>query len=521
MTKLPNFLFRCSLIAFAPVAAHAAGTYYNGAYQSPQQSYAQQTYAQRQQNMQNSYMQRSNPAYASTRYNTSYNNVSVNSAGRRPQNVQQQSSQPAQKSVRASDEGFYLNAGLSRQVAMWQFEMKESKSILHYDNINWNVFDIDAGYKFTAANTPMQVNAGFKYGMQSGDSTMIDDDITNGGYFSTTWYDSVGDYIADQFGHALSIGTSSGGNMYEFNLGFGLTDFFKWGNVKITPSVGYRYLKYKLETEKNYGLAVDTLNANGACITIDGEQQCDPVVIIYTIDANGDAVKSILLKRQVNSDGSVGLIPLPNGLDSDQYYVNNAGTYYYQQPGTSHSYEVEWSGPYVALDMDYTINPNNAVNGHVELGLPGYTATGDQPYRIDWQHPKSVEDKAGIGSAYHIGLGANWKTAITNTVSLSVGLTYDYYNVSDADANTYLNASYYEGVYNDRLDVWKANGYTEDQMLYGIKDANGDYTLTPDPTAVEIVKTKTECPGWVCKSDGEIESFYKSMGIRVGINARF
>ena len=37
MKNLPRFLFRCSLFAFAPIAANAAGTYYTGNYQSPQQ----------------------------------------------------------------------------------------------------------------------------------------------------------------------------------------------------------------------------------------------------------------------------------------------------------------------------------------------------------------------------------------------------------------------------------------------------------------------------------------------------
>lgn len=79
----------------------------------------------------------------------------------------------------------------------------------------------------------------------------------------------------------------------------------------------------------------------------------------------------------------------------------------------------------------------------------------------------------------------------------------------------------YQGIYNERLQIWTDKGYTEDQMLNGIKDAAGQYTVAPDSIANEIVNTQAQCPGWVCKSDGEIESFYKSMGIRVGINARF
>jgi hypothetical protein len=115
----------------------------------------------------------------------------------------------------------------------------------------------------------------------------------------------------------------------------------------------------------------------------------------------------------------------------------------------------------LALDMLYDINQNNSVNAYLEVGLPSYTATGDQPYRFDWEHPKSVEDSSGVGSAFHLGLGANWTTALTDNVALSVGVTYDYYTVSDADAKTYLNGEYYNDIYNQMITLSRqiVNGY--------------------------------------------------------------
>lgn len=493
MKNLPQFLFRCSLFMFAPITANAAGTYYTGNYQSPQTRYSQQTYAQRQgaYNRNAGYNTNGYSAYSSTR--------PVVGTRTTTQQVAQSSLSSANRSVAQSKKsGFWVDAGISREVAQWQFEMKESASILHYDNVAWNVFDVNGGYAFNWGNVGLQIDAGFKYGMQSGDSTMVDDDITNGGYLITQWIDSKDNsVIGNQIGHALSVGTSNGGNMYGFNVGIGMTDLWKWGNVKFTPSLGYRYLKYKLETEKNYGLSVDT----SACFKLDGsdEIQCDPAVVIHYSDG-----KQQIIWR----DNATGKMEVGTGAVS----LDTGGTYYYQQPGTSHSYDVEWSGPYVAMDMDYVINQNNAVNGHVELGFPGYTATGDQPYRFDWQHPKSVEDDAGIGSALHFGLGANWTTAITNSVSLSIGLTYDYYTVDDADAKTYLNQSYYDGIYNSLLQQWQAAGKTEADML------NAE---TGDPVALNIKDLEKSCPGWVCSTKGEIESFYKSMGIRVGIKAKF
>lgn len=286
-----------------------------------------------------------------------------------------------------------------------------------------------------------------------------------------------------------------------------MTDFFKWGNVRVTPSLGYRYFKYKLETKKNYGLSVDT----AACFQIDGsdEIQCDPAIIVEL----ADGTQQVLWRDSVSGKMEIA---------SNAKYIDTQGTYYYQQPGTSHSYEVEWSGPYLALDMNYLINANNSVNGRVELGLPSYTSTGDQPYRFDWAHPKSVEDKASIGGAMHFGFGANWVTAITDSVSLSLGLTYDYYTVSDADATTYLNGTYYTDLYNAQFTKWKADHpeYTTDSesenaMLGNVSGVAGD------EIAISIKNLESQCSGWKCSASKEIDSFYRSLGIRVGVNAQF
>ena len=224
-----------------------------------------------------------------------------------------------------------------------------------------------------------------------------------------------------------------------------------------------------------------------------------PAIIVHYSDGS----QQILWRDNINNKMEIA----PNA-----QYIDTQGTYYYQQPGTSHSYEVEWSGPYIAMDMAYDINQYNSVTGRVELGFPGYKSTGDQPYRFDWQHPKSVEDKANMFSALHLGLGAQWMTALTDMISLSLGVTYDYYTVSDADAKTYLNPEYYTGLYNDLLKQWEAAGKTEADML------NPE---TGDPAAINIKNLESECSGWVCSANGEIESFYKSLGVRLGIVARF
>ncbi len=499
MRKMNFFFVGC--ITLAPFAANAAGTYYTGytnSYQASQNKYTQKNYssgvnpaARTTAAMPTNYYSRGNMQPNS--YQSNVVSQTVRTAQVPMQQPSAASSAPRTASAK-SDKGFKLGANISRETAQWRFEMKEAGSILHYDNVDWNVFDVYGAHAFNIGSMDLNVSAGFKYGMQAGDTTMVDDDISNGGYLVDRFIDDNGK-IFESFGHSLSIGNSSGGNMMGFNIGIGMTDLFRWGNVKFTPSIGYRYFKYKLETDKNYGLSVDT----AACFEENGELQCDPIIIFY--DANK---KESVIWRDTGDE----LIPVPSGTE----FVSTGGTYYYQQPGTSHSYEVEWSGPYVAMEMLYEINQKNSVNGYVELGFPGYTSTGDQPYRFDWQHPKSIEDSAGMFSALHFAFGANWMTALTDMISLSVGLTYDYYTVDGADANTYLNPTYYTDLYNARLKLWTDQGKTEADML------NPE---TGDAIALNIKDLEASCPGWVCKSDGEIESFYKSMGIRVGINAKF
>ena len=156
----------------------------------------------------------------------------------------------------------------------------------------------------------------------------------------------------------------------------------------------------------------------------------------------------------------------------------------------SHEYETKWAGPYLALDMEYQINKDNLITGGIELGLPIYESKGNQPYRWDWAHPTSVEDKGEFGDAYHLGLNADWMTSITDSTYLSLGFTYDYYKVSNATAKTYLSPS-------------------------------GQAYLLATYQITEEQYNAYQAAGWTIEEKDEINSIYKSMGIRVGINMQF
>ena len=405
-------------------------------------------------------------------------------------------------------QGWIAGIGLSHENASWNFDMADAKSKLRYDAVNWNVIDGNATYYF-GNETPMQVKLGARYGKQFGDASMIDDDISGGGYLVSEWTNEAGDAIGYQTGHAISVGASNGGSQYGFNAAFGLTDYFKYGKVKMTPSIGYRYLKYKLTTEKNYGVALDVFDTTNlhpyeTCMSMYmGELQCDPFLLFYA--ENGDIT---ITGRVVDSEGNVSeVIQVPSFINGSPVNgVSAGGTYYYEQPGTSHEYTTTWAGPYLGLDMEYNIDKNNAIVGGVEIGLPVYTAEGNQPYRFDWAHPKSVEDKASFGDAVHIGLNGMWKTAITDTTMFTLGFSYDYYKVSKATARTYLNSGYYTERYNAYEAAYEA-ATDESVKAYLLAEMN------------EIDSYRNA--GWVLESKNEVKSMYKSMGIRIGLEMKF
>lgn len=488
MKKLSSILFNVVALSVIPAVAGAAGTYYNSS------SY------QRYGNNNNSYYNKYSRGGYGQNYSQGYR-TTKKVTKKTTKATKKEEQQTADKK-----QGFYLDAGIEHQFANWKFEMTNIGSILHYDNLNWNVVRGDVAYYF-GDTTQMQIKAGASYGKQFGESSMSDDDITNGGAVAMEWTapDNSELVVANQVTHALSTGTSKDGSQLGFYASFGLPNIFTAGKVKFTPSIGYRYLKYELSTNKNYGLSMDTLDSSTShpyitCIYgYKDEIQCDPALVFYLNDG-GVAVTG----RTEDSSGKVSEdILVPSGTVG----VGTGGTYYYEQSGTTHKYETSWSGPYVALDMEYDINKDNVVYGGVEIGLPIYKSTGDQPYRYDWKHPKSVEDTAGFGDAYHIGLNAGWSTSVGESTSLTLGFTYDYYQVSKANAKTFLDGNYYSEMYNVYVDALENNILTDYQRVM----------LQEEVNSIEGYASK----GWVLEDKSEVKSIYKSMGIRLGVNIKF
>ncbi|MBQ7244885.1 MAG: hypothetical protein IJS34_00750 [Alphaproteobacteria bacterium] len=534
--KIGVFL-NCSVFALLPFMANAAGTYYN--YNGTIQRNYGGPYADSLYNGGgiNAYVTPNGTCGAANGGCNS--NVNAN-ANVRANDTQQRTTtrtvvrQTQPYSGNYADTGLSLNAGISHQLASWRFDMSTAGSKLHYDNINWNVFDASANYNFYLGNSLVRLTLGGQYGMQFGDSSMVDDDITGGGFFLQDWNvdlddDGVADQVWSQQGHALSVGTSNDGNLMGVYAGIGLVDMWKVGSFRMTPSVGYRMFKYSLDTKRNYGISLDTANgATNYCQSAGGETQCLPFLVF--VDDNNSPLLGTIDGTDLNGDGIIdtySYIKVPS-VTSGNLYVETENTYYYYQDGVSHSYEVEWTGPYLALDMEYDFSADDAINARLEFGLPTYTATADQPYRPDWQHPKSLEDKGGFGDAYHFGFLTNWMHSITNSMMLSVGVTFDYYHIGKADATSFLNQGYYTSNYltpatttNTYLEgVYGGSSYLNWTAVSG-RDLTEDKAVYESNLGVIADINALAAGGWSQTVADEIESVYKSLGLRVGILAKF
>ena len=470
---MSRILLGMTVVSVLPLVANAAGTYYNGnVYQNPQNRYGAMTTNNNTGGYYNTY-----GAGAGRGYGQNMTTQNLGTTKNTVRLVQKGDTVTTKAKVNtAKKQGLYMDANLSHEFASWGFDMKQAGSKLHYDNLRWNAINGEFGYYFGDA-TPMQLKVGGKYGIQFGDSPMVDDDVSGGGMWEWQTMNVDGNSENVLFGSpAMSIGTSSGGSEYGFNAAFGLTDFFDLGRAKVTPSIGYRYFKHTLKTKKNYGLTVDIVNSETFenCYEYNGEIQCGPYVGF--VDADNTIV----------SYGSGGAVIDNMGTPK----LDRGNTYYYEQPGTSHKYETVWMGPYIALDMEYLIDNDNVVNAGIEVGLPTYDSKGDQPYRFDWSHPTSVEDKGDFGDAIHLGFNAEWATMVSDSMMFTLGTTYDYYRVSGASATTNLSASYY-------------------------------YELLENGLISEDDYNELQSTGWSMKVEDEIKSIYKSMGIHAGIKVKF
>ena len=95
---------------------------------------------------------------------------------------------------------------------------------------------------------------------------------------------------------------------------------------------------------------------------------------------------------------------------------------------------------------------------------------------------------------------------------LTFGMTYDYYTVKNASATTHQSESFYKTVLQQIWDNnYVAEGWTTEADMY----AN-------DSIAAGIADMYASCGNsWTCTFENEINSFYRSIGVRVGVVGKF
>ncbi len=99
--------------------------------------------------------------------------------------------------------------------------------------------------------------------------------------------------------------------------------------------------------------------------------------------------------------------------------------------GITHMYFVDWSGPFIAVNLKKQISDKENLSVYAEVFKPFYKVKGDWPQRTDWAHNPSFIDSGGNGYGLLFDLKYNYK--FKNNMCFVAGLNYEYLQNRDAD----------------------------------------------------------------------------------------
>ncbi|MDR0319738.1 MAG: hypothetical protein LBH81_03300 [Rickettsiales bacterium] len=330
--------------------------------------------------------------------------------------------------------GLKVSAFAGYESADFGFEMKNTHSEINFNNINWIKFGADAAYMFDAGGTKIEVKGGFEVGTQGESGNVTDDDMSRGGiYIGEAYFETAPNVLYGNGGVAtgfsmtqlvMGVGEQGQGSSLGAFASIGLGNGLKIGDsVVIKPSVGYRYESFKLVGQNMMTMAVQALVAR---------DQYD-INAMYDVADNCPGCQIVLFP----GDGNAYFAGWVEGFDDygEPFFLTLAEAAYLD--GTTHEYNVSWSGPFIAADLEIKTAPHSAFTLRAELGLPAYTAEADQPYRSDWSHPVSIRDSAPIFGGMHYGLNMNYSAGVSDTMAVNLGWRWDYYTVDGADAETF------------------------------------------------------------------------------------
>ena len=103
---------------------------------------------------------------------------------------------------------------------------------------------------------------------------------------------------------------------------------------------------------------------------------------------------------------------------------------------------------------------------------------------------------------------------------LTLGMTFDYYHISNADATSYLNSNWYITRYKNPAIAENNTLVQQNGTDLSTWSAADRATYAENQETINSIN-QLEARGWKQEVAGEIESLYKSMGIRIGLQTRF
>ncbi|MDR0449560.1 MAG: hypothetical protein LBG89_03855 [Rickettsiales bacterium] len=435
------FGFIGAIVSFS--AVHAAGTYYNyGANSYGNYANSQASGVQNRAGQQNRMSQQFGAGGGYSQYSPQGQQqyLPQNQQASRFGGQQAQQQQQNNNGGQIFGNGFTLTAHAGYDNSDFGFSMNETQSEINFNNMTWMKFGGTAGYEFAVGGVKLEVKGGFEIGSQGESGSITDDDMSQGGVFVgyagfnqtpsaptiSLYSPAVNGNQPVYFGVSqliFGVGEQGQGTSLGAFASIGMGDGFQIGeSVKIKPSVGYRHEQFKAIGQNMMTMAVQALIVDDREIGLlkDVATNCNGCQIVLTIDG-----ETYFFGGWVEGFDDYG----------EPFFLTLSEAAYLE--GVTHEYNVSWSGPFLATDIEMKTAQNSGFNLRLELGFPGYTAEADQPYRADWAHPTSIKDSAPIFSGLHYGLNLKYTAGLTDNIAVNLGWNWDYYKVDGADAETF------------------------------------------------------------------------------------
>ena len=170
----------------------------------------------------------------------------------------------------------------------------------------------------------------------------------------------------------------------------------------------------------------------------------DLIIYGYFTDTNtSQTITNLYYKGQISaedtcyvtnsSNGQTGRTVCVPASDDGAHLVNAFGgvSSAMQYDGVTHIYDVSWTGPFAALNLERKISDRDELNLYIEYFIPKYKVWGDWPNRSDWAHNPSFYDKGGSASAWLVDF--NYKYRFKENLYAGIGAYFDYIENKNAD----------------------------------------------------------------------------------------